>query len=268
MSDDQLIDDLLALAVSAAERVGRFLLEERPRDLEVAATKSSPTDVVTAMDTAAERMLDDLLRADRPDDAFLGEEGTSVAAGRSSPARVRWVVDPIDGTVNYLYDIPAWAVSVAAEVDGQVVVGVVVNPSVGETFAAARGRGATCNGRPLAASTLTALDSALIGTGFGYDAGVRADQAAVVAALLPRVRDVRRMGAASLDLCSVAAGRLDGYYERGLQEWDHAAGGLIAVEAGARVGGRGDEPAGSSLVVAAGSGLFDPLQAALRSAGG
>ena len=246
---------LLDLAVDVAQRAGRLLLEGRPERVAVTATKSSPTDVVTAMDTAAERLITDALRAVRPDDGLLGEEGAS-GEGTSG---VRWVIDPIDGTVNYLYGLPAWAVSIAAEVDGEAVAGVVSVPPLGETFTGLRGGGAARNGQPLRLGPPPPLDRALIATGFGYDAGRRAAQARVLAGVLPRVRDIRRGGSAALDLCSVACGRVDGYYERGTQRWDVAAGALIVGEAGGRVGGLHGAALSPDLVVAAPPGLFEPL---------
>jgi myo-inositol-1(or 4)-monophosphatase len=272
------------LAVEAAEAAGRFLVDERPDDLGVASTKSTPTDIVTVMDVAAERLIADLIRSRRPDDSFLGEEGSGdtasggegdapglpdpahAAASAAAASDVRWVVDPVDGTVNYLYGIPAYGVSIAAEVGGVVVAAAVVNPVLGETFHAVRGEGAWLGERPLRVTGVTDLGQALVATGFGYDAGRRAAQAAVVASLLPQVRDVRRAGAASLDLCAVACGRVDGYYERGLQPWDLAAGGLIAAEAGARVEGLHGAAAGGELVVAAGPGIFTALHDRLAQA--
>jgi len=262
--------ELLALALSAAAEAADFLVDERPADLVASATKSSPTDVVTAMDIAAERLIVAHLRRHRPDDAFLGEEGTASGPAEVSDAggaRVRWVVDPIDGTVNYLRGIPAWAVSIGAEVDGLVVAGAVLNPSAGETFTAVRGGGARRNGVLIAVSGAAELSGALVATGFGYDRAVRAEQAEVVRVLMPEVGDIRRMGAASLDLCAVACGRVDGYYERGLKPWDLAAGGLIAAEAGARVEGLHAAPAGERLVVAAGQALFEGLHDLLVAAG-
>jgi myo-inositol-1(or 4)-monophosphatase len=194
--------------------------------------------MVSDADRDAEALIRDLLTAERPDDGLLGEEG-SLVAGSSGR---RWVVDPLDGTTNYLYGFPAWAVSVALEEGdarpggtGAGLVGVVHDPLRGETFTAARGEGARLDGTAIAVSASSRLDSALIGTGFGYAAQRRAEQAEVVARVLPRVRDIRRAGAAALDLCMVACGRLDGYYERGLNAWDWAAGSLIAAEAGAAV---------------------------------
>jgi len=193
--------------------------------------KSSRTDMVSDADRDAERLIRDLLAGERPDDGFLGEEGSQAdgASGR------RWVVDPLDGTTNYLYRFPAWVVSIALEDASGGLVGVVHDPLRRETFTAIRGGGARLNGGAIAVSGAERLDTALIGTGFGYDAERREQQAAVVSRLLPRVRDIRRAGAAALDLCMVACGRLDGYYERGLNAWDWSAGSLIASEAGATV---------------------------------
>ena len=255
-----MVDDspaqLLELAINAARIAGDFLVDARPADL-VVATKSTPTDVVTQMDTAAERLIASTIRASRPDDAMLGEEGQD--AGASGGRRVRWIVDPIDGTVNYLYALPQWAVSIAAEVGGVVVAGAVLDPSKGELFTAERGGGARLNGVPITVSSCAELALALVGTGFGYDATRRRRQAEVLTGVLPRVRDIRRLGAASLDLCAVACGRLDGYFERGLNLWDHAAAGLVAAEAGARVEGLHGRPPDADLLVAATPGVFVAL---------
>ena len=248
------LDELASLAASVAAEAGRVLLHERPADLGV-GTKSTPTDVVTVMDTRAERLLVERIAAARPADGFLGEEG----ADSPGSSGVRWVLDPVDGTVNYLYGLPGWAVSVAAQVGGVVQVGVVEVPSYGETFVAVRGRGATRNGVPVHASGCTELAQALVATGFGYDSARRARQAQIVAQVLPAVRDIRRMGAASVDLCAVACGRVDGYFERGLQPWDLAAGGLVAAEAGAVVAGLNGAPASGDLVLAVAPGLFGAL---------
>jgi myo-inositol-1(or 4)-monophosphatase len=213
--------------------------------------------MVSDADRDAEALIRHLLLAERPNDGLLGEEGSSVegSSGR------RWVVDPLDGTTNYLYRFPAWVVSVALEDAAGGLVGVVHDPLHGETFAAARGEGATCNGTPIAVSGADRLDSALIGTGFGYAAERRATQAEVVAEILPLVRDIRRAGAAALDLCMVACGRLDGYYERGLNAWDWSAGSLIASEAGASVLPLPGEPFG--LVVAS-PAIAEPLATLVR----
>ena len=208
-------------------------------------TKSSGTDMVSEADREAEAAIAELLGSERPDDGLLGEEG----ADESSASGRRWVVDPLDGTTNYLYRFPAWAVSVAVEDGDGALAGVVYDPVANELFSAARGGGAELNGRSIHVNGADRLDTALIGTGFGYEPEVRAQQAEVVSRVLPRVRDIRRAGAAALDLCSVAAGRLDGYYERGIHRWDYAAGALIVREAGGEVvelqGGRFGLAAGS-----------------------
>jgi myo-inositol-1(or 4)-monophosphatase len=275
-------EELLRIAVAAATAAGRLLASWR-RDgrPEVVEVKSSPTDVVTQMDRQSEALITENIRAVRPGDAILGEEGGQTAGGLpgsgggagSGPghgtARVRWVVDPLDGTVNYLYGLPDWSVSVAAEVDGTVVAGVVDVPRHGETFTAALGGGAWLHREggalPLHCTTGVALGQALIATGFGYAAERRRVQGEVAAALLPHVRDIRRGGSASVDLCSVAAGRVDAFYERGLHYWDYAAGGLIAREAGALVGGLAGRAESTSMTVAAGPGLYRQLDSFLAS---
>lgn len=244
------------LAVRLAREAGALLADRRPVDLGVSA-KSSPSDYVTVMDQAAERLVVDGLLAERPHDAILGEEG-GATTGTSG---VRWVIDPLDGTVNYVYGIPAFGVSIAAEVDGTVVAGAVHDPVHGTTYEAVRGCGSRVDGRALTVSAVESLDLTLLGTGFSYSAATRAYQGERVAQLLPRVRDIRRIGAAALDLCAVAEGRLDAFYEIGLHAWDSAAGELIATEAGAR-SARLDTPHGQLLVVA-GPGVFDDLLALL-----
>jgi len=257
--------DLAALASATAQEAGELLLARRGR-VAVVRTKSSPTDVVTEMDHAAEKLIRDRLLAARPADAILGEEGGQTGAGP-----VRWIVDPLDGTVNYLYELPGWAVSVAAEVGGVIVAGAVCVPLQRSTFTATLGGGAWLDSasegspRRLACNRGVALNDALVATGFGYPSGQRAEQGQVVAAVLPRVRDIRRAGAAAVDLCSVAAGRVDAYYEQGTHYWDIAAGGLIAREAGAMTGGlRGDE-AGEAMTLAADPALFAELRDLLAS---
>ncbi|MDX6226385.1 MAG: monophosphatase [Frankiales bacterium] len=250
--------DLRELAEAGARSAGELLLGGRPETLTF-ETKTTPTDVVTEMDKAAERLLVEHLLGARPDDAVLAEEG-GATQGTSG---VRWVLDPIDGTVNYLYGLPGWAVCVAAEVDGVVEVGVVAHPAMDELYVGVRGEGAWCNGVPIAVGEPTELAQALIGTGFGYAVDRRTTQVAVLTAMLPQVRDIRRMGSAALDLCAVAGGRLDGYYERGLQPWDLAAAGLIAQEAGAVVAGLHGAPAGEDLVIAAPPTIFEALHDAL-----
>jgi len=261
------LHSLLPLAWSAAEGAGRILLLERPIDLR-AKTKSSPTDAVTQMDTRSEHYLVQALLGSRPDDGLLGEEGGE----RPGSSGVRWVVDPLDGTVNYLYRLPMWGVSIAAEVDGVVQVGVVITPAFGEGYLAVRGQGAwhVAEGRAtgLQVEDLTDLSMALVTTGFGYQRHQRQRQGAVVSSLLPQIRDLRRSGCAVIDFCWLARGRSDAFYESGLNPWDLAAGALIAAEAGVRVreiGGRGDRPA---TLVAAKPGIADQLCAALTAADG
>jgi myo-inositol-1(or 4)-monophosphatase len=268
--DPALAAELLALAEEAAARAGRLLREGRPADLGVAATKSSPIDVVTEMDLAAEKLITGFLAEHRPGDAFLGEEGGASPGGGAGG--VRWVVDPLDGTVNYLYGLPHWAVSVAAELHGEVVAAVVAAPMRGETYRAVLGGGAErlAEGRepePMRTRPEPPLEHALIGTGFNYVTAVKTAQAAVAHRLIPRVRDIRRSGSAAIDLCDVAQGRLDGYYERGLAPWDLAAGDLIAREAGALTGGRVGERPGPDLTVAASPGVFRHLQPLLDELG-
>ncbi len=260
-------EGLLALAREVAlEAAG--MLADRSGSAIVVSTKSSPTDIVTEMDQAAERLIRARIGDRRPADAILGEEGGQTGDG----ARVRWVVDPLDGTVNYLYGLPDWAVSIAAEADGQIVAGAVCAPRRDAMYYAWLGGGAwrvslapgsvperlACNaGIPLA--------RALVATGFGYDPGRRLVQGQVVSAVLPRVRDIRRNGAAAVDLCSLAGGNVDGYYERGVQYWDIAAGSLIAREAGAVVAGLAGKPAGPELTIGGGPGLFSELHDLLMS---
>ena len=226
-------------------------------------SKSTQTDLVTVVDRASERWLIDAIARVRPDDAVLGEEG----GGRPGTSRVRWVVDPIDGTVNFVLGLPAYAVSVAAELDGTVVAGAVCNPATGEMFRAVQGDGAYLDDVRLTGPRPVELAAAVVGTGFGYDVARREAQGAIVARLLPRIADIRRVGAASLDLCAVAAGRLDGYFEAGLSPWDHAAGGLIAAEAGCPVSGLRGQPPSGRMVATAGPDLAPALFALLAELG-
>ena len=244
------VDELLGLATTIALEAGALLAERLRTAAELVETKSTITDMVTQVDRDSEALLVGRILAERPDDAVLGEEGGE----RAGTSGVRWVLDPLDGTTNYLYGYPAFAVSIAVEVDGEPCVGVVHDAARDETFAAALGRGATVGGRPATVSDKTDLATALIGTGFSYSRDDRARQAETLTRVLPLVRDVRRAGAAALDLCWVGCGRLDGFYERGLQPWDLAAGSVIVREAGGRTTRLDD-----GTVVAAGPGLFDPL---------
>jgi myo-inositol-1(or 4)-monophosphatase len=245
-SDDR---SLLELAERLARGAGELVrtARERAGDGLDADAKSTPTDLVTEVDRASERWLVAELARERPDDAVLGEEGTD-SGGASG---VRWLLDPIDGTVNFLYGLRPYAVSVAGERDGLVVAGCVHDPTSGETFTALRGQGAWLDGRRLGGGWLAAdLERAVVGTGFSYDEGRRGGQGRVLAGLLPRIANLRRLGSAALDLCYVAAGRLDAYYELGLNPWDLAAGGLVAAEAGAVVSGLRGRPPGEFTAAA------------------
>ncbi|MDP9467019.1 MAG: inositol monophosphatase [Actinomycetota bacterium] len=245
---------LLELATDLARRAGALALSMHS-GLEGHDTKSTPTDIVTAADRACEQLLVDAVRTARPDDGILGEEGASC----DGTSGVRWVVDPIDGTVNYLYGLPQWAVSIGVEVRGEALVGVVFDAAKDELWTAVRGQGAALNGRPLRCSAVEDLSQTLVATGFDYDVRRRSVQAQNLARVLPVVRDVRRLGAGSLDLCAVAAGRVDAYYEQGLHPWDMSAGLLIAEEAGARTGDLRGGPAAYRMVVASAPAVFDPL---------
>jgi myo-inositol-1(or 4)-monophosphatase len=255
---------LLKLAVRLA-RDAAELIRDRPADLAV-DTKATPTDAVTVTDRASERLILAGLAEARPQDTVIAEE-SGTTSGTASGG-VRWYVDPLDGTVNYLYDLPQYAVSIAAEVDGDVVAGVVLDVATGGEYTAVRGGGAYCDGRRLSCRSESDPALSLVATGFSYDARRRASQAEILRTILPRVRDIRRMGAAALDLCAVAAGRVDGYYEERLKPWDWAAGALVAHEAGARVGTVGDGPLGTSIALAANPSLYEALEHLLTTAGG
>jgi myo-inositol-1(or 4)-monophosphatase len=258
-----LLDELLEVATRLAADAAALLLDGLDRPRTDVGTKSSRTDMVTEVDRASEQLIVSGLRAARPDDAVLGEEGTSA----SGTTGVRWVIDPLDGTTNYLYSLPGFAVSIAAEVDGVRSVGVVHDPLHGDVFTAALGRGARRNGDIVRVRDEADLRTALVATGFAYDPERRRRQAGVLTEVLPSVRDIRRGGAAAVDLCSVACGRMDAYYEKGLGPWDLAAGALVASEAGAVVGDLTGGPPSPSFVLAAGPRLFEPLRALLDRAG-
>ena len=259
--------ELLAVAVDVVRAAAALAARLRVDGVGEISTKSTPTDVVTAADKAVEEQVVADLRRRRPDDAVLAEE----TGGSAGSTAVRWILDPIDGTVNYLYGLPQYAVSLAAEVDGRVVAGVVHNPATGTEWTATHGGGAWRAGRRLAGSDVVDLGQALVGTGFGYDPARRAHQSRVLAGLLPRIRDIRRIGAASIDLCLAAEGALDAYYEKGLNPWDWAAGGLVATEAGIVVSGLGGAAPGIDMLVAAPPAVHGPLHdalVALDAAGG
>jgi myo-inositol-1(or 4)-monophosphatase len=269
---EPLLRELEALAVSAAGSAGRFIVQERPRGLGVLDTKSSVNDIVTVMDQQSEALLRAHLLQARPDDAILGEED-GASAGTSG---ITWVIDPIDGTVNYLYEIPAYCVSVAAVIGdastpGQwrPVAGAICNPLSSEIFHARVGGGAQvlAGGQDTAISVnpVDVLLKSLVATGFGYVPEVRARQGEVLAAILPEIRDIRRAGSAALDLCAVASGMVDAYYEAGLNPWDLAAGWIIATEAGALVSGLNHVAPGEAAVVAAGPGIHGALLSRLEA---
>jgi len=260
------------LAIAAARAAGTFIVRERPRGLGVLDTKSSINDIVTVMDQKSEALLRAHLLNARPDDAILGEEDGS-SPGSSG---ITWVIDPIDGTVNYLYEIPAYCVSVAAVIGDadttgawQPVAGAICNPLTSEIFHARIGGGAYVRTRDQdSAITVNPVDEllqSLVATGFGYRPEVRSRQGEVLAAILPEIRDIRRAGSAALDLCAVACGRVDAYYEAGLNPWDLAAGWIIAMEAGALVSGLNSLAPGQAAVVAAGPGIHASLLARLEA---
>lgn len=261
--------DLLAVAREIALEAAELVAEARRGSVEVADLKSSAVDVVTQVDRDAESLIRGRLAERRPHDGFLGEE----SGGGSGTSGLTWVVDPIDGTVNYLYGIPHYAVSIAVvegEPDPQswkALAGVVVNPARGEIFSATAGGGAYLGDRLLQVNQPAELSQALVATGFAYRSETRAEQGAAVARLLPRVRDVRRMGTASLDLCAVASGRVDAYFERTLNPWDHAAGALIAIEAGASVTGMPGARADHRFILAAHPDLAAALAPVLTEVG-
>lgn len=252
--------ELLSVAVDCASRAGVLLLDRFGGTATGVGTKSSTADLVSDADRDAERLIVEAIRAARPGDAILAEEG-----GGGAGERLRWIVDPLDGTVNYLFGIPHWCVSIACEDDAGTLVGVVHDPCRGETFTALRGAGAELNGRPLRLESSTDLSTALLGTGFSYDPAERERQAAITARAFPTLRDIRRQGSAALDLAWVAAGRYDGFFETDLAPWDWAAGGFIAAEAGAELREIPPGPGGHFGLVATRRGLADAVLALIAS---
>lgn len=256
--------ELESLAIELAREAGELARRRRTEGVAIAATKSALADIVTEADREVEELIRARLAAARPGDGFLGEE----SAAEPGTTEVTWVVDPIDGTVNYAYGIPAYAVSIAAvteEPDPEFWIAqaaAVFGPAMGEMFHAARGHGAWLDGQRLAVNAGPTAAGALLATGFGYDPATHAGDLARVARVMPLARDIRRIGSAALDLAYVAAGRLDGYFERGLNPWDHAAGALLVTEAGGVIGGASGGRPGKQLTVASGPDLFEKLLAA------
>ncbi|WP_332643339.1 inositol monophosphatase family protein [Aeromicrobium sp.] len=260
-------EGLLELARTVGLEAAAFVKTSRPPGrVEVADTKSSPTDVVTQIDRASEELIRARIKTARPDDGFVGEEGADLI-GTSG---IDWVVDPIDGTVNFVYGIPTYAVSIAARQDGVVVVGYVVNIASGGEWGAIRGAGSwRYDGDEritLTAPAVTRVDHALVATGFNYVPEVRTKQAQAVARFLPHIRDIRRTGSAALDLCALAEGHFDAYVEQGLKEWDLAAGGLVASESGLLLSGLDGEP-NERLVMAAHPSIAEEYFALVRACG-
>jgi len=259
--------DLLALARSVGHEAADFVNVSRPKGrVEVAATKSSPTDAVTEIDQACERLIRSRLFAARPDDGFVGEEGEDLIGSSG----VDWIVDPIDGTVNFVYGIPSYAVSIAARQDAHVVSGYVINVASGAEWGAVLGQGSwRYEGQDqvaLSAPQVDRLDHALVATGFNYVLEIRTKQAVAMAKFLPHVRDIRRIGSAALDLCALAEGQYDAYVEEGLNSWDLAAGGLIAREAGLMLSGLDGEP-DKRLVMGAHPSIAEEFFALVRACG-
>ena len=258
--------ELLELATTCAVQAADFLVEGWS-DRRVVSTKSSGTDVVTQMDRGSENLLVETVLGQRPDDAIVGEEG----GRREGTSGVTWVIDPLDGTVNYLYGLPVWAVSVGVLLEDRPVVGAVAAPGLESVWTGVVAEEATMallNGAHIRASDCERLEDALVGTGFGYQSEVRAEQGEVLASLLPRVRDIRRGGAAAVDLCWVAQGLLDAYYERGTHLWDRAAGTVIGQAAGALVGGLDGGEANDEMTIAANPALYQLLRHEIAEAGG
>ena len=261
-SDEALAASLRDLASELARRAGLLVLAARRSGIISADTKSSATDMVTEHDRASEELIVGALRSARPDDAIIGEEGTA-DAGTSG---VHWLIDPIDGTTNFLYGLPGYAVSIAAADARGTIAGAVYVPATDELFSAARQQGATLNGEPIRCSSTTAVSHALLATGFSYHAELRRAHMRRLQHIIGEVRDIRRLGAAAPDLCYVAAGRLDAYFEEHLGAWDLAAGELVAREAGCISGDLSGGPVRPAQVLVANPALFEPLRALIVEA--
>ena len=257
------LNELLALARRLAARAAAIHRQGQGHAHRI-DTKSSRTDVVTEVDREAERAIVEALLRERPDDAILGEEGST----KEGSTGLRWVIDPLDGSVNYLYGYPAYAVSIGVEIDGFYRVGVVHDTALDRVYGGVVGGAATCDGTPLRVNQREQLAQALLASGFGYDARVREWQARQLVGVLPQMRDLRRSGSAAVDLCLLAENRVDAYYECGLKSWDFAAGGVIARAAGARVMVLEPEKGPAPLVIAANPRLFDQLLPLVLKAGG
>jgi myo-inositol-1(or 4)-monophosphatase len=251
------VGELRALAEAVAREAGALLRGSYDGPELRISSKSTPTDLVSEADHAAEHLIRDRLLSARPDDGILGEEG----GDRAGTSGVHWIVDPLDGTVNFLFGVPQWAVSIACEDATGTIVGVIYDPMRDELWSAERDGAALLDGHPIRGSDRTDLATALVATGFGYDADMRRRQAEVAAALLPQVRDIRRFGAAALDLAWAACGRIDAFYERGLNTWDRAAGELLCRRAGLSVRELEPSPPAAGGVVVAPDGLIDALEA-------
>jgi myo-inositol-1(or 4)-monophosphatase len=252
--------ELLNLAESIALKAGSLLVN-RPSKFDL-DEKSGVFDFATQMDHESEKLIVSEILAARPDDGLIGEEG----ANRESKSGVTWVIDPIDGTVNYLYDIPGWCISIAAKDRDGGLAGVVYSPATQSLWKAHRGGGAFLNGNPIKCNDPVVLNRALVGSGFAYDLEKRKIQAALIARLLPEIRDLRRLGACAVDMCHVASGSLDAYFEAGVNEWDYAAAGLIATEAGAMISiDTGIWNGEKNMVIVAGPALHPALSAQIRA---
>ncbi|HJM32441.1 MAG TPA: inositol monophosphatase family protein [Acidimicrobiales bacterium] len=257
MADPTTLRDLALEVTRAVAPELRLLAGRTPAE----DTKSSATDLVTAADRWSESQIVSRLLDARPGDGILAEEETSL----EGTSGVRWIIDPIDATTNFVYGLAGYSISIGAEIDGEPAVGVIVDPANGDEFAAALGAGATCNGDPIRVSGQVDLSQALVATGFGYQPDRRRNQAIGLVEVLPRIRDIRRGGGAAMDLANVAAGRLDAYYERGLEPWDIAAGTVLVSEAGGAIGDLDGNPTDGGFVLAAPPGLRDALAELLRS---